>query len=131
MCYVLQPVTKWIQNYFNELDDHLRQEAKQQWKDEQTEMARSLLEAARILTVDAESLHSFMKSGMVAVNLCIRIDSCQAGKLWLCKNFTNFILSNLSTKERFLNQKIVFFFCKQCLTGRPRVLKKSYFDFDF
>ena len=63
--YILQPVTTWIPNYFNDQNPSLKQEAQKQWKSECDMMKEYLQRAAKKVFKDKDQdvWHKYVKSG--------------------------------------------------------------------
>ena len=71
--YILQPVTTWIPNYFNDKDLSLKQEAQGQWQSEYNAMREFLQQAAKeVFEEQPDVWHKYVRSGEVYMNFLHR-----------------------------------------------------------
>ena len=62
--YVLQPVTTWMPNYFNDDNQTLKQEAQRQWQSDYNTMREFLQQAAKESFKDQPDVwHKYVRSG--------------------------------------------------------------------
>ena len=67
MSYILQPVTTWIPNYFNDRDLSLKQEAQKEWESEYNMMREFLQQAAKEVFKDEDIWHKYVTSGELSI----------------------------------------------------------------
>ena len=67
--YILQPVTTWIPNYFNDNSPSLKQEAQKEWQREYNMMREFLQQAAKKEFEDKEHdlWHKYVRSGEILI----------------------------------------------------------------
>ena len=64
--YILQPVTTWIPEYFNDQNPSLRQEAQKQWQCDYNAMREFLQQAAKeVFSENPEIWRKFVRSGKI------------------------------------------------------------------
>ena len=64
--YILQPVTTWIPNYFNDHDQSLKQQAQKQWQNEYNIMREFLQQAAKEGFKDNNIWQKYVRSGEIS-----------------------------------------------------------------
>ena len=65
--YILQPVTTWIPNFFNDGDQSLKQEAQRQWQNDYNTMRQFLQRAAKEAFKDQTDVwRKYVRSGRCA-----------------------------------------------------------------
>lgn len=62
--YILQPVSSWFPEYFNNDNDVSRDKARQEWKTEFDELKKSLMNAVRKVFSDGEKFRRYARSGI-------------------------------------------------------------------
>lgn len=63
--YILQPVTTWIPNYFNDSNQSLKQQAQNQWQTEYNIMREFLQQAAKEVFKDEDVWQKYVRSGEI------------------------------------------------------------------
>lgn len=63
--YILQPVTTWIPNYFNDNDQSLKQQAQEEWQNEYNTMREFLQQAAKEAFKDDDIWQKYVRSGEI------------------------------------------------------------------
>lgn len=65
--YILQPVSSWFPEYFNNDNDVSRDNARQEWKTEFDELKKALMNAVRKVFSDGEKFRRYARSGIKVV----------------------------------------------------------------
>ena len=70
--YILQPVTTWIPNYFNDSNLSLKQEAQREWQSEYDKMKEFLKQASKKVFKDKDHdlWHKYVRSGEIVMHCC-------------------------------------------------------------
>ena len=70
--YILQPVTTWIPNYFNDSNLSLKQEAQREWQSQYNKMKEFFQQAAKevLKEKDHDLWHKYVRSGEIVMHCC-------------------------------------------------------------